>query len=139
MRNFMRVAAPMVVCAALGGCITDGPSAPDPVKPKPVPREVTHPVALTVSPLTRVGQEGMGGPSLFLHLEFRDESGKSVKAFGRVHVELFEAGAPGADSKTQAVKQVWDVDLSDPLKNALTFDEMITRTYTPLLPPAETS
>jgi hypothetical protein len=130
MRHITRGVVPMMVCVLLGGCITDGPSAPDPVKTRPMPREVTHPVSLAVSPLTRVGQEGMGGPSLFLHLDFRDASGKSVKAFGRVRVELFEPGSAGTDSKTQAVKQAWDVDLSDALKNALTFDEMITRTYT---------
>lgn len=118
-------------CAAsamLGGCITEGPVSPDPVKPKPVPREVTHPVKLMVSPLTRVGLEGVGGPSLLLHLDFRDADDKSVKAFGRLRVELFQPGV-ASDGK-QVIARSWDADLSDPLRNALMFDEMITRTYT---------
>ena len=128
MRHFMRVAIPLIGCAALCGCVTDGPVAPDPVKPKPMPREVTRPVKLMVSPLTRVGLEGVGGPSLLLHLDFRDGEDKSVKAFGRLHVELFQPGV-ASDGK-QVIARSWDADLSDPLRNALTFDEMITRTYT---------
>ncbi|HMN40457.1 MAG TPA: hypothetical protein PKE29_06390 [Phycisphaerales bacterium] len=128
MRDFMRVAIGLMACVAVGGCVVDGPSSPDPVKATPAPREVTHPVKLMVSPLTRVGLEGIGGPSLMLHLDFRDADDRSVKAFGQLRVELFQPNAAG-DGK-QALARSWDADLSDPLRNALTFDAMITRTYT---------
>jgi hypothetical protein len=124
-----RIACALLACASLAGCITEGPAPVEPTKPKPMPREVTNPVKLSVSPLTRIGRESIAGPSLFVHLEFQNDQGQSVKAYGLVRVELFEP-ASNPDAKTQPVAQVWDVDLSDSLKNALMFDEMITRTYT---------
>ncbi|HVU62495.1 MAG TPA: hypothetical protein VHC70_00865 [Phycisphaerales bacterium] len=117
---------------ALSGCVVDGPTKPEPLRPQPVPRETTHPTKLIVSPLSRVGVGSMGGPSIQLHLDFRNADDKSTKAYGTLHVELYPpAPAGGKDSKAaQPLAQSWDADLSDPLANALMYDEMITRTYT---------
>jgi energy-converting hydrogenase Eha subunit F len=117
---------------ALSGCVVDGPTKPEPLRPQPVPRETTHPTKLIVSPLSRVGPAVVGGPSIQLHLDFRNADGKSIKAYGTLHIELYPpAPATGEDAKApQRKAQEWDVDLSDPLANALMYDEMITRTYT---------
>lgn len=127
----------LAISAAAGsGCVVDGPVTPEPARAKPMPREATYPLKLLVSPLSRVGLEGIGGPSIQLHLDFRDGADKSTKAFGGLHVELYPpapatAGTdPKAPQPTRPIAQSWDADLADPLRNALMFDEMITRTYT---------
>ena len=126
----------------LPGCVTVSESNPTP----PMVQRPRQPIApagsLAVSPLTRVGIDPSGDPTIFLHLEFRDSSQKIVKAFGRLHVELYmhnpgglaRAGATpgattGAPPASQSLVQSWDDDLADPVRNALAFDEMITRTY----------
>lgn len=125
-----------VVGLGASGCVVDGPVTPEPARAKPMPREATYPLKLLVSPLSRVGLEGIGGPSIQLHLDFRDGADKSTKAFGSLHVELYPpapatAGTdPKAPQPTRPIAQSWDADLADPLRNALMFDEMITRTYT---------
>ena len=126
-----------LIGALLAGCITEGGPRTEPAKPRPAPREATTPAKVIVSPLTRIGFDGSGAPCIFLHLDFRDASEKSIKAYGRLHVELFQptpTTATPADPKsppaTQKLDMSWNDDLRDPVRNALTFDEMITRTYT---------
>jgi hypothetical protein len=126
-----------MMCGAAGlwcpGCVTEGPAKPEAPKPKPAPREATNPTKVIVSPLSRVGVDNAGQPAIQLHLDFRDDENRSTKAFGQLRIELYPPAAVGADkahAPTQAVDKTWEMDLNNALMNALTFDEMITRTYT---------
>lgn len=122
--------------AGIPGCITDGPIIVDPPKKRPAPVQAAGaPAKMIVSPLTRIGADTISNPSLLLHLDFRDSDEQPIKAFGRLRVELYQttggagSGSAGAPTK-QVLAQSWDADLRDPVRNALSFDEMITRTYT---------
>ena len=123
---------PAAALAALvlvpGGCITEGAPAAKPQKRPDAVTASAPPAKVAVSPLTRIAFDPRGNPSIFLHLDFRDAADKSVKAFGLVHIELYRP--TGDTTKPQALAQSWDADLRDSVRNALTFDEMITRTYT---------
>jgi hypothetical protein len=116
----------VVAAALMAGCVVDGPSKPEPPKPKPAPRETALAVKLIVSPLTRIGFDAQGTSCIFMHIDYRDATDRSIKAYGRLHFELFR---PGDTPDKQALAQSWDADLRDPVQNALRFDEMITHTY----------
>ncbi len=115
----------------LAGCVTVSESNPTP----PViqhPRQPVPPAgAMSVSPLTRIGVDTSGDPTIFLHLEFRDAMQRVVKAYGKVRVELYQSadGTPVEATTPQTLVRTWDDDFTDPVRNALAFDEMITRTY----------
>ena len=77
---------------------------------------------LIIHPLTRVGTDAAGRPAILLHLEFHDKFNQDVKAFGIARVAL---QGPDRDGSRE-----WQVDLREPRNNALTYDGLVTRTYT---------
>lgn len=115
-----------------------------------------RPRRLVVHPLTRIGLDAQGQPSLILQLEVEDGFSQTVKALGVLRVELYRpgglasegagAGGAGRDTATwssedrrgggdrtapiQVEDRVWTVDLRSPDRNALLFDDLVTRTYT---------
>ncbi len=126
-----RTLSSLVACAAatlLAGCVTVSESNPTPALIKPTRIETGTPAKIIVSPLTRVGIDPSGDPALFLHLDFRTADDRSIKAFGKLRAELFQSAASDATPAQPA--RSWDADLADPVRNALSYDEMITRTYT---------
>ena len=128
-RNISSLAA----CAAavlLAGCVTVSESNPTPPLIKSTRAETGRPAKIIVSPLTRVGTDPSGDAAVFLHLDFRTDDDRSIKAFGRLRAELFQGAAPAADATGTQPARSWDADLADPVRNALSYDEMITRTYT---------
>ena len=153
----LALAGPLVgMVAALPAC-TSNRAAPDPTID---PKWAIPPTAIAVHPLTRVGADSAGNPALLLYLEVHDEFGQSIKALGRIRVELYRpsgvrasgpgtgeasvggmGGANGADEPTalsgattgdsvQPRDQAWDIDLTEPNRNARMFDDLVTRTYT---------
>jgi len=58
-----------------------------------------------------------GEAAIFLHLDFRDPGEKSMKAYGKLHVELYQGAPPalGAGAPSQPVTRSWDADLTDPV------------------------
>jgi hypothetical protein len=115
----------------LSACVTVSESNPTPQLIKPDRGMSGAPGKMVISPLTRVGIDTSGEAAIFLHVDFRDAGEKSMKAYGKLHVELYQGAPPalGAGAPSQPVTRSWDADLTDPVRNALTFDEMITRTY----------
>lgn len=92
------------------------------------------PARLMIHPLTSVGKDASGQPALLLYIELRDRFGQNTRALGTLHVVVQHpgrdpmsatsgGGTPGLDTIA------WDVDLRDPDKNALLYDDLITRTY----------
>lgn len=126
----------LTACAAialLAGCVTVSESNPTPPLIKTSRPETGTPTKVVVSPLTRVGIDPSGDAALFLHIDFRDSEDRSIKAFGLLRAELFQAAAPAtpaADPSAAQPARSWDADLADPVRNSLSYDEMITRTYT---------
>ena len=122
-----------LVTLALSACVTVSESNPTPPLIKSQRPQDGAPAKIVVSPLTRVGIDSGGDAAVFLHLDFRDPAEKSIKAFGKLRVELFQSVAPpaaSADANAPQPARSWDADLADPVRNALSYDEMITRTYT---------
>ena len=87
------------------------------------------PEKIVLHPLTRIGTDPNGKPALVVHLEMRDRFGQSIKALGRLRVELYKPVSDGSGG-VQAQDVVWNVDLSNPERNALLYDDLVTRTYT---------
>lgn len=134
--NIHRTTAAVLLCPLLvtmTSCITVSESNPTPPLVKPRAKEGA-PAKVVVSPLTRVGIDASGDAAIFLHIDFRDNEDRSMKAFGKLRAELFQGAAPAptpaADPSAAQPARSWDADLADPVRNALSYDEMITRTYT---------
>lgn len=107
------------------------------------PKWAIPPATIAVHPLTRIGADSAGNPALLLYLEVHDEFGQTIKALGRVRVELYRPGFARPEPQTvstgdnpvspdtvQPRDQAWDVDLTEPNRNARMFDDLVTRTYT---------
>ena len=125
-----RTISSLAACAAaalLTSCVTVSESNPTPPLIKPSRVETGTPTKIIVSPLTRVGIDPSGDPALFLHLDFRTANDRSIKAFGKLRAELFQPAA--SDGTPAQPARSWDADLADSFRNALSYDEMITRTY----------
>lgn len=109
--------------------------------------ENLQPARLRVHPLTRLEREsggagtGGGRTRLVCHLELLDRFGHGCKWLGRVRVELYRPGEATGEGATAAgtgpmgavgggeqQEGVWNIDATDPAKNAETFD-WVTRTY----------
>lgn len=89
---------------------------------------------LRIHPLTRFSRETAGSASselqLVCHLELKDRYGHNLKSLGRARVELYRpvSAEPGA-AMVETQDLVWEVDLRDADKNALLYDDLVTRTY----------
>lgn len=132
-RTIFSLATCALAATLLAGCVTVSESNPTPPLIKGTRAATGTPVKVVVSPLTRVGTDPSGDAALFLHVDFRDSEDRSMKAFGKLRAELFQAAPPAtsaADPSAAQPARSWDADLADPVRNALSYDEMITRTYT---------
>ena len=133
----MRAIAAGVVAASLGACAGTrgaggaGNGASTPLPP-PDPNALL-PERMEIHPLTRIGTDLSGKPILICHIELRDHFAQSVKALGRLRVEMYGRGAgseAGGDKDgAEAQELVWDEDLTDPGTNAEYYDDLVTRTY----------
>lgn len=117
------LAALLVAACGLSAC---GPKKAD-SSPAPSPI-VTPATKLVIHPLTRVGADADSSPVLALHFNFKDETRASVRPLGQLRVEIYKPKA-ATDTAPQPLDKSWTVDLSDPGRNAASFDDMITRTY----------
>ncbi len=126
----------LCVGAVLGACSHVPKPAPDlsnPAERAAAQAELT-PTRLLIHPLTRVGKDSSGQPALLLYIELRDRFGQNTRALGTLHVVVQHPGrdpmAATSGGGTPGVDTVaWDVDLRDADKNALLYDDLITRTY----------
>lgn len=79
------------------------------------------PVAVEISPLTRVEPGPTGEPVLALYLRLVDAWGDGTKAPAQFDVQLFRvSGASGLAERQDS--WAWDVDLRDPDENSGWFD-----------------
>lgn len=132
------------LCAGAVSCADGGARSRNGALAGIDPKWAIPPASVMVHPLTRVGADSAGDPALLLYLEVHDEFGQTIKALGRVRVELYRPGssrpapaetpaAPDHSVSADTVQprdQSWDVDLTDPVRNARMFDDLVTRTYT---------
>lgn len=122
----------VVVLAGLGGVCTLSAchlSRPEERHaPKTLPRgadaDPFRPATLRIHPLTHADRTATP-TRLILHLEFQDRYGDSVKALGKLRIEMGEEGAIGANVRQTA----WAIpELAEPEENVKRF-ETATRTY----------
>lgn len=88
-----------------------------------------EPVELRVHPLTEIRRspERPAGDEATVHLELLDAWGDTVKALGRLTLEM-RIEAPGFAGAGAGQTQVWELNLTDPAVNSQRFDR-VTRTY----------
>src|SRR5205809_166521 len=95
---------------------------PPATAPPPAPAPPLAPERLRIHPLTRVTTEATpDGPQqqIVCHLELKDRFGHSVKALGRLRVELYRPATADAGSPVSETQElIWDIDLRDPVENA---------------------
>jgi hypothetical protein len=101
---------------------------------------VLAPVRIRLHPLTRLERDPAGRLRLVCYLELADRWGHSCKWLGHARIELYRPSDAGADAGGsggggggvtaggERQENVWNVDLADPEKNALTYD-WVTHTY----------
>lgn len=149
------LAAATIAAAALfviGACATEPAPSRAPLPPASGPRagqadgrgprngdaDALLPERMRIHPLTRVTRDPEGEPQLALHLELKDRYGHNIKALGYLRVELSGAGQDaaaagdptgGADDDARPRSVYWEIDLRDPERNALMYDDLISRTY----------
>ncbi len=85
------------------------------------------PMSLRIYPLTHLGPAEDGGAAIICHIELRDRWGDSVKALGKLQVQLYRPRA-GLDADTAEQILIWDVPLEDERQNAALYDPA-TQTY----------
>jgi hypothetical protein len=84
------------------------------------------PVRMQIHPLTRITVDRKTGALVLeARVEFLDADGVSCRAFGQVLLELTDRDA---GDESDALSNVWTVDLRDESANATHFDA-VTRTY----------
>lgn len=132
------------LCAGAASCADGGSRSRGGALTGIDPKWAIPPASIAIHPLTRVGADSAGDPALLLYLEVHDEFGQTIKALGRIRVELYRPGssrpapaeAPASPDHSispdtvQPRDQSWDVDLTEPERNARMFDDLVTRTYT---------
>jgi hypothetical protein len=85
------------------------------------------PASMRVFPLTRLDADAAGKPMIVCHIEFRDAWGDSVKAAGRLQINM-SGSTGGSGSRQELPPLAWDIDLSDLKRNTSLYDRA-TRTY----------
>ena len=85
------------------------------------------PMSLRIYPLTHLGEEPGGEAAIICHIELRDRWGDSVKALGKLQVQLYRPRA-GLDASTAEQILKWDVPLENERQNAALYDPA-TQTY----------
>lgn len=85
------------------------------------------PASMVIHPLTRVDADAKSRQWLFCHVEFKDSWGDTVKAVGKLTVELYRPTGPRSAGLGRQ-ELVWTVDMSDLERNASLYDPA-TRTY----------
>lgn len=144
-RSRVQLLALLLPIALTGAAATLGSCAGSQRASNPTidPKWAIPPATIAIHPLTRIGADSAGNPALLLYLEVHDEFGQTIKALGRVRVELYRPGFARPEPQTvstgdnpispdtvQPRDQAWDVDLTEPNRNARMFDDLVTRTYT---------
>lgn len=116
----------VLITAALTACEFKG----EPASNAPLPTHVKvwklEPVSMRIHPSSRFvrgSEQGM----LEARVEFLDEMGDSIKAVGRVHIELHARGR-SARRDSGRMLYAWDVDLLT-LDNQRRYYDPITRAY----------
>jgi hypothetical protein len=115
-----------LICAVTAaGCALRPPPA---FRDAPGSGPITNPfvpASMIVHPLTRLDTDAAGKRWLYCHLEFRDSWGDTVKAAGKLDLQLYRSsGARGMGRQ----ELVWTVDLADLEQNSSLYDPA-TRTY----------
>lgn len=85
------------------------------------------PAQLIIHPLTRLDNDSTGKLWLYCHVEFRDAWGDTIKAVGKLQIQLYKP-VGGRASGLGSQELVWNVDLGDLEQNASLYDPA-TRTY----------
>lgn len=122
----------MAVCVMVwvGGCVSEPPAAGGDLDPAEVAEGVVNPfvpAAMRIHPLTHVEVDASGQARIICHLELRDAWGDTTKGVGQLRLELYRLPADVAGG-VEARELRWDIDLSDPQRNATLYDAA-TRTY----------
>jgi hypothetical protein len=121
---------PLLTVCLLSACApTRSPSADlgGPLPPAAASDELL-PAHLTIHPLTRLGLDPEGHTALIAHIELRDRYNQVARALGRFRLRALPADV--ADAGDAPADSTWVIDLTTPDRNALMFDDLITRTYT---------
>lgn len=95
------------------------------------------PTRLAIHPLTRIGVDSQRRPALVLHFELRDQFDQNTRALGVLEVgvqrpgidPLVAGGGSGGAGDDSLGEATWRVDLGEPERNAMLFDDLVTRTY----------
>lgn len=137
-----RSGALLLAGAIVASCAPPPPTGADgPAEQARAAADALAPDRLRIHPLTRItritretsGKTGAVETQLACHLELKDRFGHAVKALGRMRIELYRptSSEPGGVGGGVVENQdlVWEVDLRDPEKNALLYDDLVTRTY----------
>jgi hypothetical protein len=131
-----------------GGCVTEDRPRADPVGPGDQSTEVAPerlpsaaatlaalaPARIRIHPLTRLERDAKGQLRLVCYLELGDQWGHPCKWLGFARVELYRPSdamldtGGGAAAGGERQENIWNVDLADPEKNAITYD-WVTHTY----------
>jgi hypothetical protein len=134
-----------MVLMSVGGCASRRPAAIDlnSASTLAIAQAALSPKRLIIHPLTRIGVDTAGRPALLLHVELRDQFEQNTRALGQVRVTIQRWGTRPTDAEMAAESEpggtppttgpegtlTWAVDLRDPERNALLYDDLITRTY----------
>ncbi|MFI4872747.1 MAG: hypothetical protein ACIARQ_13110 [Phycisphaerales bacterium JB061] len=121
----MRVGSVFILIASLltAGCAGPGGDLPDALDPTLA--SAFAPVAMRISPLTRLETGTDGKPELAVYFELTDNWGHSTKAPGVAQVQVYRLGGVSAGLATLADR--WEADLTNPARNSALFD--VTRMY----------
>lgn len=121
----MRVGSVFILVALVfsGGCKGRGSDLPDALDPTLA--SAFAPVAIRISPLTRLETGTNGKPELAVYFELTDNWGHTTKAPGVAQVQIYRLG--GVSDGLATLADRWEADLTNPDRNSALFD--VTRMY----------
>ena len=121
----MRTGFVFILIASLLASGCKGPGSDLPESLDPTLASAFAPVALRISPLTRLETGTNGKPELAVYFELTDNWGHTTKAPGVAQVQVFRL--EGVSDGLATLADRWEADLTNPGRNSALFD--VTRMY----------
>lgn len=126
-------AATALAAAGCAGGSGRSPAVTDPDAPLPANPAALLPARLVIHPLTALTARNSGTPVLVAHLELLDRFEQNTRALGRLRLRVLRPGRIEPDLDVPhagTAGATWLIDLTDPDRNAVYYDDLVTRTYT---------